>query len=203
MAKPLKPAEVSGLILAGGQGSRMGGVDKGLLPYQGKPLIEHVIARLTPQVGHIIINANRNADTYAKYGFPVVADASNPQHEEFAGPLAGLLAGLKACKTDWLVTVPCDSPSFPLDLVARLLQSIESNPCADIVAARTNVQTHPVFMLVHKEMTHQLESFLASGERKLGFWHKQNGASYIEFADEAAFANLNTPEELSSLEKNS
>lgn len=192
----MKAADITGLILAGGQGSRMGGKDKGLLIYEGQPLVQHVIDRLRPQVGHIIINANRSADTYAEFGFPVVADAPNPQHEQFAGPLAGLLAGLRACTTDWLLTVPCDSPSLPTDLVERFIEATQKNGCSDLLFARTAVQTHPVFMLVHREMTRQLATFLAGGERKIGLWQSQNGATPVDFPDEAAFANLNTPEEL-------
>jgi molybdopterin-guanine dinucleotide biosynthesis protein A len=196
----LSPTDITGLILAGGQGSRMGGSDKGLVLFNDKPMIVHAIERLAPQVGSLIINANRNADIYSGFDFPVVADVTNPQNEEFAGPLAGLLAGLRACTTDWLLTVPCDSPNFPLDLTARFIAATEQAGCSDLLVAKTPVQTHPVFMLVHKELTHQLAAFLASGERKMGFWQKQNGATFVEFPDEAAFANLNTPDELNSLE---
>lgn len=195
-------ANITGLILAGGQGSRMDGKDKGLIAYQGRPLVQQIIERLQPQVGKIIINANRNADTYAAFGHPVIADAPNPQGESYAGPLAGVLAGLRACTTDWLLTVPCDSPSFPDDLVLRFIKANEKNGCGDLFAARTPVQSHPVFMLVHKELTRTLAAFIASGERKLGGWQQQNGVSYVEFADESAFANLNTPDELAALEKN-
>lgn len=195
----MKTSDITGLVLAGGQGSRMGGKDKGLVVYQGQPLIQHVLDRLRPQVGPVIINANRNADTYAEFGCSVVADAPNPQHESYAGPLAGLLAGLRASTTDWVLTVPCDSPHFPDDLVRHFIAASEKNGCGDLFVARTPVQSHPVFMLVHKELTRTLATFIASGERKLGGWQQQNGASYVEFADEAAFANLNTPEELAQL----
>jgi molybdopterin-guanine dinucleotide biosynthesis protein A len=94
--------------------------------------------------------------------------------------------------------VPCDSPDFPNDLVARFIAAVEKNGCGDLFVASTPIQTHPVFMLVHKEMARTLATFLASGERKMGFWQKQNGAALVEFPDEAAFANLNTPEELAS-----
>ena len=196
----LTPKDITGLILAGGQGSRMGGSDKGLVLFDDKPMIVHAIERLAPQVGPLIINANRNADIYAGFGFPIVADATNPQNEAFAGPLAGLLAGLRAATTDWVLTVPCDSPSFPLDLAQRLLAAQADNGCGDLFVAQTPVQSHPVFMLVHRELTAVLEAFLNSGERKMGFWQKQNGATFVDFPDEAAFANLNTPEELNTLE---
>lgn len=196
----LTPNDITGLILAGGQGSRMGGSDKGLVLFDDKPMIVHAIERLAPQVGPIIINANRNADIYAGFGFPVVADATNPQNEAFAGPLAGLLAGLRAATTDWVLTVPCDSPRFPLDLAQRLLAAQADNGCGDLFVAQTPVQSHPVFMLVHRELTAVLEAFFNGGERKMGFWQKQNGATFVDFPDEAAFANLNTPEELNTLE---
>lgn len=196
----LSPDQITGLILAGGQGSRMGGSDKGLMLFDDKPMIVHAIERLAPQVGPLIINANRNTDIYAGFGYPVVADATNPQNEAFAGPLAGLLAGLRAATTDWVLTAPCDSPSFPLDLAQRLVAAQADNGCGDLFVAKTPVQSHPVFMLVHRELTAVLEAFLNSGERKLGFWQKQNGATFVDFPDEAAFANLNTPEELNSLE---
>ena len=194
----MKTSDITGLILAGGQGSRMGGKDKGLIVYQGRPLIQHVLDKLRPQVGAIIINANRNADTYAEFGCPVVGDAENPQGEAFAGPLAGLLAGLRASPTEWVLTVPCDSPHFPDDLVARFIAASNSQGCKDLLAAKTPVQTHPVFMLAHKELARPLATFIASGERKMGFWQTQNNVFYVEFPDEAAFANLNTPEELNT-----
>jgi molybdopterin-guanine dinucleotide biosynthesis protein A len=196
----LSSSDITGLVLAGGQGSRMGGSDKGLVLFNDKPMILHAIERLQPQVGSLIINANRNADIYDGFGYPVVADAANPQNEQFAGPLAGLLAGLRASQTDWLLTVPCDSPNFPLDLAARFIEASKQAGCSDLLVARTPVQTHPVFMLVHKELTHQLAAFLASGERKMGFWQKQSSATFVDFPEEAAFANLNTPDELNSLE---
>lgn len=200
MTSEIKTADITGLILAGGQGSRMGGCDKGLILFEGKPLFLHALERLQPQVGKLIINANRNTEIYAGFDYPVVADVPNAQQEAFAGPLAGLLAGLRACTTDWLATVPCDSPAFPADLVACLSDAASANPCAHLIVARTPVQTHPVFMLVHRDMQQQLAAFLDSGERKLGFWQKQNGAVMVEFPDEAAFANLNTPDELAALE---
>lgn len=195
-----KPA-LTGLILAGGQGSRMEGSDKGLVLFNGMPMIVHAIQRLAPQVDHLIINANRNQDIYAGFDLPVVSDTPNPQGEAFAGPLAGLLAGMETATTDWVVTVPCDSPNFPHDLVARLLAVAQANPCTHLVVAQTPVQTHPVFMLAHRDLKPQLATFLASGERKMGFWQKQNGALFADFPDEAAFANLNTPAELAALEK--
>ena len=197
----LTPNDITGLILAGGQGSRMGGSDKGLVLFDNKPMIVHAIERLDPQVGALIVNANRNADIYSGFDVAVVADAGNPQNEAFAGPLAGVLAGLRASRTDWLLTVPCDSPAFPTDLARRFIAAQAENAGAALFVAHTPVQTHPVFMLVHRELTEKLAAFLGNGERKMGFWQKQNGAVFVDFPDEAAFANLNTPDELAAMEK--
>src|SRR5690606_10322942 len=128
----LTPQDITGLILAGGQGSRMGGSDKGLILFDNKPMVVHAIERLGPQLGSLVVNANRNADIYSGFDVPVVADAANPQNEAFAGPLAGVLAGLRASGTDWVLTVPCDSPAFPTDLVQRFIAAQAENGCADL-----------------------------------------------------------------------
>ena len=181
---------VSGIVLAGGLGRRMGGVDKGLQPLRGKPMVEHVIARLSPQVGEIIINANQNAATYAKFGHRVVSDAIGG----FAGPLAGLHAGLKAARNPLVVTVPCDSPFLPDDLVARLQKEMQEN---EIAVAKTGDQAHPVFALVRKSVLENLEAFLAGGGRKIDAWYSSLKYIEVRFDDEAdAFRNINTLEEL-------
>jgi len=181
---------VSGIVLAGGLGRRMGGVDKGLQLLRGKPMVEHVLARLAPQVGEIIINANQNAATYEKFGHRVVAD----DIAGFAGPLAGLHAGLKAARHPLAVTVPCDSPFLPLDLVSRLHSSLEGN---DLAVAKTGAQAHPVFALVRKSVLQNLEAFLAGGGRKIDAWYSSLKHVEVLFDDEAdAFRNINTLEEL-------
>jgi molybdenum cofactor guanylyltransferase len=182
---------VSGIVLAGGLGRRMGGVDKGLQPLRGKPMVEHVLARLAPQVGEIIINANQNAEIYGKFGHRVIAD----DIAGFAGPLAGLHAGLKAARHPLVVTVPCDSPFLPSDLVFRLHSSLKDN---DLAVAKTGDQAHPVFALVKKTLLKNLEGFLTGGGRKIDAWYA--ALKYVEvlFDDEAdAFRNINTREELS------
>jgi molybdopterin-guanine dinucleotide biosynthesis protein A len=157
---------LSGIVLAGGLGRRMGGVDKGLQPLRGKAMVEHVLARLSPQVDEILINANQNAETYAKFGHRVIAD----DIAGFAGPLAGLHAGLKAASHPLVVTVPCDSPFLPFDLVARLRAALEGGG-ADLAVAKTGEQAHPVFSLMRRAVLPSLQQFLAGGQRKIDRWY--------------------------------
>jgi molybdopterin-guanine dinucleotide biosynthesis protein A len=194
-------AEITGLILAGGRAQRMGGIDKGLVPFMGKPLIEHAITRLTPQSGTILINANRNQDRYAQYGHAVIAD----QHPDFAGPLAGFAAGLEHCNTEYLLSVPCDSPVFPLDLSERMLETM-INTQSDLVYASSIDQsgatwTQPVFCLMRRSVQQSLQDFLGQEGRKIDRWFEALPSSTVVFADDAAFANTNTPEELQALEQ--
>ena len=188
--------KVTGIVLAGGMGRRMGGVDKGLVTFQGKPLVAHVLERLRPQVDEILVNANRETDTYAKFGYPVVSDAIGG----FAGPLAGLHAGLSACTTPLLVTSPCDSPFLPLDLVARLRAALERED-ADLAVAITGDQPHPVFSLVRAHVLPGLTQFLEGGGRKVDLWYSALKVVEVPFDDNPdAFANINTLTELASLE---
>src|SRR5476649_566315 len=150
---------VTGIVLAGGQGRRMGGVDKGLQTLHGKPMVAHVLARLAPQVSEIIINANQNLATYSGFGYRVVPDAIGG----FAGPLAGLHAGLGEAKHALVLTVPCDSPFLPLDLFIRLKNSLGEK---DLAVAKTGDQPHPVFALVRTSVRKNLEDFLSGGGRK-------------------------------------
>ena len=155
---------VTAIVLAGGLGRLMGGVDKGLQPLHGKPMIEHVLARLAPQVDQIVINANQNLERYQSFGHRVVSDAVGG----FAGPLAGLHAGLRVITSPLAVTVPCDSPFLPADLVARLHGQMAGN---DLAVAKTGDQAHPVFALVRQSVAGNLETFLASGGRKIDAWY--------------------------------
>ena len=145
--------KVTGIVLAGGMGRRMGGVDKGLVPFQGKPLVAHVLERLRPQVDEILVNANRETDTYARFGYPVVSDAIGG----FAGPLAGLHCGMTAAATELVATVPCDSPFLPADLIARLLKALQQND-ADLAVAKTGDQPHPLFCLCRKALLHEVST---------------------------------------------
>lgn len=186
---------VTGLILAGGLGRRMGGRDKGLQPFRGKPMAAWAIERLAPQVDVLLINANQNLEAYAAFGYPVVPD----RIAGFAGPLAGLHTGLLACETPLLVTAPCDSPFLPEDLVKKLRAALEAAG-ADLAVAKTGEQPHPVFSLVRREALDGLTAFLEAGGRKVDAWYAALKVAEVPFADEAAFANINTLDELNQLE---
>ncbi|MBK7001631.1 MAG: molybdenum cofactor guanylyltransferase MobA [Rhodoferax sp.] len=187
--------EITGLILAGGRGTRMGNRDKGLIPFDGQPLVSHVVRRLQPQVQHLLINANQNLQTYSAFGLPLCSDVS----ADFAGPLAGLQAGLMRCKTSHLMAVPCDAPLLPLDLVSRLLQGLQTDG-ADAAFAVTHegevVQPHPVFCLLRVHVLDQLNQFLESGGRSMLRWFATLRVAQVPFSDTMAFCNLNTLEEL-------
>jgi len=183
---------ITGLVLAGGQGRRMGSVDKGLVALQGQPMVRHVIDRLVPQVDEILINANRNIAEYEALGYPVIRD----HVEGFAGPLAGLHAGLMHAEHPLVATVPCDSPFLPFDLVARLGKQLEAQK-ADLAVARTLEQPHPVFALVRRKLLPHLARFLEGGGRKIDAWYASLNAVEVAFDDEAdAFRNINTTAEL-------
>ena len=188
-------AKVSGIVLAGGQGRRMGGVDKGLQMLGGKAMIEHVVERLAPQVDEIVINANQNLDRYGSFGYKVAPDVTGG----FAGPLAGLQAGLHAATHPLVVTVPCDSPFLPLDLVARLAAALGHRQLA---VAKTGDQPHPVFALVRRDLLDHLTAYLAGGGRKIDAWYASLEVVEVPFDDEAeAFSNINTREELRAHEE--
>ncbi|MDO8959551.1 MAG: molybdenum cofactor guanylyltransferase MobA [Rhodocyclaceae bacterium] len=186
--------QVTGLVLAGGEGRRMGGADKGLLSFRDKPLVAHVIERLAPQVGGLLISANRNLDAYAALGYPVLTDALS----DYQGPLAGLAAGLAACPTPWLITCPCDCPALPADLVLRLLAAAEAQG-APLAVAATVDGLQPTFQLCRRELLPKLDAYLAAGRRKLGTWCKSQGAIEVAFPDPDAFANLNFPGDIATL----
>ena len=181
---------VTGIVLAGGQGRRMGGVDKGLQLLHGKPMVAAVLARLAPQVDEILINANQNLETYAGFGHRLVPDAIGG----FAGPLAGLHAALGAAAHPLVLTVPCDSPFLPLDLFSRLEAGLKQN---ELAVAKTGDQPHPVFALVRTSVRRNLEEFLSGGGRKIDAWYASLRVIEVPFDDEAdAFRNINTREEL-------
>jgi molybdopterin-guanine dinucleotide biosynthesis protein A len=193
-ATAIARGDITGVVLAGGQGRRMGGVDKGLVELDGRPLVAHVIERLAPQVGALFINANQNLERYERFGAPVVADAVGG----FAGPLAGLHAAMSRAETDYVVTVPCDSPFLPTDLVPRLVAGLAENS-AQLAVAKTFQQPHPVFALVRRDVGEHLAWFLADGGRKIDAWYATLATVEVSFDDEAdAFRNINTREELAA-----
>jgi len=190
--------DITGLILAGGRGSRMGGVDKGLQNHHGMPLALHALLRLQPQVGAMLINANRNLGAYESMGAPVWPDAL----PDYPGPLAGMLAGLEHCTTPYLVTVPCDTPNFPDDLVERLANALEGDEDIAMVATRegNELVRQPVFLLMKTTLLESLVAYLHAGERKIDPWTAQHRRVLVEFEDPAAFFNANTLEELRQLQ---
>lgn len=188
---------ITGVVLAGGQGSRMGGADKGLQDFLGKPMVAHAIERLAPQVDELLVNANRNVDAYAAFGYRVIAD----EIEGFAGPLAGFERGLAHASHPLVITVPCDSPFLPEALVPRLREALERED-AQLAVAKTGQQAHPVFSLMRRDVHASLRDFLASGQRKIDKWYASLRVVEVPFDDVAdAFVNINTREELNSLEK--
>ena len=189
---------ISGVILAGGKGRRMGGVDKGLQPFRGRSLIEWIIERLQPQVDEILINANQNLERYADYGYRVISDLI----PDFAGPLAGFHSALSAASNDLVLTVPCDSPLMPEDLAQRLMHALDA-AAADIAVACTDNQVHPVFCLLHRSLLTHLDDYLSEGGRKIDAWYANLKVIEVAFDDEAeAFGNFNTLAELTAAEKN-
>ncbi|HSW53136.1 MAG TPA: molybdenum cofactor guanylyltransferase MobA [Sulfuricaulis sp.] len=184
--------DITGVILAGGRGSRLGGADKGLVPLHGRPLIEHVIDALRPQVDSLLISANRNQDVYASYGYPVIADVMG----DYDGPLAGMLSAMRAAGTAYILTAPCDAPSFPADLARRLAEALVSdNAVASAVSLQGRLQ--PVFALLRCSLAGDLENCLKQGERGTGEWLRRHRAVPVDFSDAAgAFMNINTLQEL-------
>jgi molybdopterin-guanine dinucleotide biosynthesis protein A len=208
MAHSITPQEITGLILAGGRGSRMGGVDKGLQNFNGIPLALHTLMRLGPQVESVMVNANRNLSAYESFGASVWPDAS----ADFAGPLSGFLVGLERAETPYVLTVPCDTPRLPLDLAERLAAALVRED-ADIAMAaapetdhqgQTQIRTQPVFCLLKIELSESLVKFTHSGGSKIDAWTAQHKTVLVPFDapgdDPLAFANVNTLNELQALE---
>jgi molybdopterin-guanine dinucleotide biosynthesis protein A len=193
----MNPLRITGVILAGGQGRRMGSVDKGLQLLRGRPMVEWVLERFVPQVDEVLINANRNLDAYARFGYHVIPDAISG----YAGPLAGLHCGINSAAHDLIATVPCDSPFLPLDLVKRLRAALDAHG-TEIAVARTGDQPHPVFSVCRRSVLPGLTAYLASGGRKIDAWYASLKVAEVRFDDEAeAFSNINTQEELRTFEK--
>jgi molybdenum cofactor guanylyltransferase len=201
-------SQITGILLAGGRGSRMGGVDKGLQLYNGVPLAKHAIQQLQPQVGTLLINANRNLDVYQAWGADFSAAVLEDELADFAGPLAGFLVGLQHCNTPFLVTVPCDTPRFPADMVARLAEALLQNN-ADIAMVSSPddegiLRHQPVFCLMKRELAVSLKAFTDAGGRKIGAWAAQHTLTRVDFDiandDPKAFYNANNLQDLHDLQ---
>lgn len=174
----------------------MGGSDKGLVPLAGRPMVEHVIEALRPQVGSILLSANRNHERYARYGHPVIADDLG----DYQGPLAGVAAALRLCTSEFLVTAPCDAPLLPPDLVVRLVAAREACD-ADAAVAHDGRRLQPVFLLLHSRVAPSLEAYLADGGRRVDAWLSQLRTTVADFSDRAAaFVNVNEPDERQAVE---
>jgi molybdenum cofactor guanylyltransferase len=208
MSSPISANDITGIILAGGRAHRMGGVDKGLQNFNGMALALHTLMRLSPQVAEVMINANRNLAAYESFGVAVWPDAN----ADFAGPLSGFLVGLERCETPYLLTVPCDTPRFPLDLASRLAQALEANHAEIAMAAgfetdaqgHQTIRTQPVFCLIRRELLESLVRFTHGGGRKIDAWTAQHKTTIVNFDQDTddvfAFANVNTTQELVNLE---
>ena len=194
----LSANDISGLILAGGRSTRMGGRDKGLQILDGQPMIAHIIERLQLQVGSLLINANQNHESYEVFGFPITADVMG----DFVGPLAGLHAGLNQCTTPYLLSVPCDCPFLPSDLASRLGDALISSG-ADIAYAVTinqnQTEHHPVFCLLKRDVMVGLGEYLSEGNRKVLTWVSSQPHVQVVFDDHSAFLNINTPDDLKTI----
>ncbi len=187
-----RAADITGLILAGGQGRRLGGLDKGLVEVAGRRLVEWTIARFAPQVSRLLISANRHTVDYGRLGYPVIGD----READYAGPLAGMAAGLAHCSSPFLAVVPCDSPFLPHDLVQRLGATLTASHELAVVSAGGRLQ--PVFALLRRELGASLDTYLASGERKIDRWYARHAMVAVTFDDLAAFDNINDPESLAT-----
>lgn len=189
--------EITGVILAGGRGTRLGGVDKGLVRLNGRPLVEYALAALRPQVGGLVISANRNRDVYASYGFPVITDVV----QGFEGPLAGMLSSLRAATTPYILCAPCDAPLIPSHLARRLAGALVRENAA-ISAVVLHGRLQPVYSLLRTVLASDLENYLQQGERGTGEWLRRHRVVQVDFSNEAdAFININTPEELHAAER--
>jgi molybdopterin-guanine dinucleotide biosynthesis protein A len=187
-----EPHDITGLVLAGGQGSRLGGVDKGLQDWHGQPLVQHALDRLAPQVGRLMVSANRHREVYERLGVPVWPDPSCLSG--YQGPLAGVLAGLAQCETPWLLTVPCDCPRFPSDLAHRLCEALEDD--TELAIAATPKGLEPAFCLMRRNVEASLRDYLQSGERRIERWTSTLRRAEARFEDASAFFNINTPDDL-------
>ena len=188
--------KITGCVLAGGRGSRMGGRDKGLMPFRGRPLVAYALEALRSVAEQVVVSANRNRESYAAFGCPVIADASR----DFEGPLAGLLSAMAWAETDLVLTMPCDTPLVTGVLLRRLAEEQAASDC-DIAVAHDGERLHPVFLIARRSLLADLQAFLASGERKVETWLARHRTRRTDYSDVAElFANANSLKELRALE---
>ena len=188
----LHKEDITVVILAGGQGRRMGGQDKGLIEYQQRPMISYIIDAITLQTDQIIINANRNQDTYASYGYPIIADT----YSGFQGPLAGFYAAMQQVTSPYILTVPCDGKVIIDDYVERMMDALNEAQ-GDIAVATDGTRLQPVYALIPVKLQQSLQMFLDAGDRKIDIWYQQHKMIEVEFiADQDLFANINSPQDL-------
>ena len=196
----IEKKDITALILAGGKGRRLGGQDKGLVHYKNKPLIEHVIERIQPQLGTIIVNANRNQEIYMGYGFSVI----NDELSDYQGPLAGFATAMKAVNTSHIITLPCDGPLLPKNLVSKMLEALNNTPrtaSETIIVAHNGERLQPVYALIPVNLISSLEQFLEGGERKIDLWYAKHSMKIADFSDTPnAFDNINTEEQRKKME---
>ena len=188
---------ITAVVLAGGRGRRLGGQDKGLVDLDGRPLIEHILGLVTPQVSAVIINANRNQQIYADLGHPVISD----NMADYQGPLAGFAVALAACNTDYIMTLPCDGPYVPVDLVSRLSAAMKDND-AELAVAYDGQRMQPVHALIPRSLLGSLQDFLDAGDRKIDLWYARHNTALADFSDVIdTFFNINTEDDLSKFDK--
>jgi molybdenum cofactor guanylyltransferase len=195
---------ITGLLLAGGRGSRMGGVDKGMQPFRGEPLALHVLRALSPQVSAMLISANRSMDDYAQLGASFGARVIADTHADFPGPLAGIAAGLRAAQTEFVLTAPCDAPFVDPTLAVTLMNALQAANTSIAYAATTEAGervAHPVFALLRTSLADDLDAWLAAGERKVRAWYVRHKAAEVPFADDRAFYNINDLQQLADLQR--
>lgn len=196
----IEKKDITAVILAGGKGRRLGGQDKGLVHYKNKPLIEHIIESIQPQVATILINANRNQETYMGYGFPVI----NDELSDYQGPLAGFATAMKTVNTSHIITLPCDGPLFPENLVSRMLDALENASIASldtIIVAHNGERLQPVYALIPIMLIDSLEHFLKEGSRKVDLWYAKHTIKIADFSDTPnVFDNINTEDQRKKME---
>ena len=191
------PSDITGVVLAGGRASRFGGQDKGLVEVAGRPMIDHVLDRFRPQVGRLLISANRNLDAYEAYGVPVIPDGD----DMFRGPLAGVAVALQHAETRWVAVAPCDAPLLPEDLVSRLSTATLGATAADIAVAHDGQRMQSMVALLRRDLAEDLDAYLSSGERKVDRWYARHDMRLVDFSDRAeSFLNVNRPEDRASAE---